>query len=85
MIKLRSPGKVEILTYESSRMRLGRDRTFEFKTLEGQVKKKVSEFLLKHVERPLSTTFVASEERPQYAIPVRHRHSLGGDQCTLKI
>lgn len=84
MIKLRSPRKVEILTYESARMKLGRDRTFEFEVLDAEVAKEVSEFLLKRVQRPLSTTFVSSEEKPQYAIPARHRHSFGGEQGTLK-
>jgi len=85
MINLRSPRKLEILTYESGRMTLGRDRAFEFKVLDKEVTKEVSDFLLKRVERPLATTFVASEEKPQYAIPVRHRRSFGGDQGTLKV
>jgi hypothetical protein len=85
MIELRSPRKLEVLTYESALVKLGRDRTFEFKLLDGGVTKEVSEFLLGRVEGPLSTTFVASEEKPQYAIPVRHRHSFGGCQGTLKV
>lgn len=85
MIKLRSPRKVELLTYESTRVKLGLDRTFEFKLLDGEVTKEVSDFLLGRVDRPFSTTFVASEEKPQYAIPVRHRRSFGGDQGTLKV
>jgi hypothetical protein len=85
MIKLRSPKKLRILTYESARMKLGRNRAFEFKVLDGEVTKEASDFLLARVQRPLSTTFVASEEKPRYAIPVRHRHSFGGDQGTLKV
>lgn len=85
MIKLRSPRMLELLTYESARVKLGRDQTFEFKMLDGEVTKEVSNFLLGRVDRPLSTTFVASEEKPQYAIPVRHRHLFGGDQGTLKV
>lgn len=85
MIKLKSPRKLEILTYESARMKLGRDRTFEFKALDGEIRADVSDFLLKRLERPFSTTFVTSDEKPQYAIPARHRHSFGGDQGTLRI
>lgn len=85
IIKLMSPRKVELLTYESARMKLWRDRAFEFKVLDGKVTKEVSDFLVKRVERPLSTTFVATEEKPQYAIPVRHRHSFGGCQGALKV
>lgn len=85
IIKLRSPRKVEILTYESARMKLWRDRAFEFKVLDKELTNEVSDFLLKRVERPLATTFVASEEKPQFAIPVRHRRSFGGYQGTLKV
>ena len=85
MIKLATAKKIEVISYESSRMKLGGDKTFEFKVLKGEVTKAVSDFLLARVERPLATSFVASEEKPQYAIPVRHRHSFGGDQGRLKV
>jgi len=85
MIQLVSPKEVKILTYESSRLKLGRDETFEFKVLKGEVSKDVSDFLLTRVERPLATSFAKSEENPQHTIPVRHRHTFGGDQGTLKI
>lgn len=85
MIKLESPKEIEVISYESSRKTLGQDKTFEFKVLEGEVTKEVSDFLLARVERPLATSFVATEERPQYEFPVRHRHRFGGCQGTLKI
>ena len=85
MIKLESPKKVEVITYESSRKTLGQDKTFEFKVLEGEVTKGVSDFLLARVERPLATSFVATEEKPRYELPVRHRHRFGECQGTLKV
>ena len=85
MIKLVSPRKLEVISYESSRMKFGGDKTFEFKVLTGGVTKEVSDFLLSRVGRPLATSFVASEEKPRFEIPVRHRHSFGGDQGRLKI
>lgn len=85
MIKLESPKKIEVISYESSRMKFGGDRTFEFKVLNGTVAKEVSDFLLARVERPLETRFVASEEKPRYDIAVRHRHSFGGEQGRLKV
>ncbi len=85
MIKLASPKHIEVLTYESSRMKFGRDKTFEFKILNGEVSKEVSDFLLGRVSRPLATSFAKSEEKPAYAILVRHRHSFGGDQGVLNI
>ncbi|HET9532348.1 MAG TPA: hypothetical protein VFQ92_18465, partial [Blastocatellia bacterium] len=85
MIKLESPKEIEVISYESSRKTLGQDKVFEFKVLEGEVTREVSDFLLARVERPLSTSFVVTEEKPQYEYPVRHRHRLGGCQGTLKI
>lgn len=85
MIKLVSPKEVKVLTYESKRLKLGRDETFEFKVLNGEVAQDVNDFLLSRVSRPLSTSFVKSEASLQYTIPVRHRRNFGGDLGTLKI
>lgn len=85
MIKLVSPKEFQVLTYESKRMRLGGDEIFKFKILEGEVTREVSEFLLARVERPLATGFVATEDKGQYEIPVRHRHRLSSCQGTIKI
>jgi hypothetical protein len=85
LITLVSPRDIHVLTYESRRLMLGRDETFQFKVLTGEVSKDVSNFLLTRVDRPLATSFAKSKEKPQYAIPVRHRQSFGGDQGTLKI
>ena len=85
MIKLDSPKKVEVLTYESKRLQLGRDENFEFKVLSGEVTKEVSDFLLARVSRPLATSFAQTEDKAKYEFPVRHRHQLSGCQGTLKI
>lgn len=85
MIELESPKEIEIISYETSRKTLGNDRGFEFKVLESEITKEVSDFLLARVARPLATTFVATEEKPRYEFPVRHRHRFGGCQGTLKM
>lgn len=85
MIQLVSPRQIKVLTYESRRLKLGRDETFEFKVLKDEVNKEVSDFLLARVDRPLATSFVESEEKPAYEIPARHRHTFSGEQGTLKI
>ncbi len=85
MIKLQSPKEIEIISYERSRETLGTDREFEFKVIEGELSKEVSDFLLARVDRPLSTTFVATEEKPRYELPARHRHRFGACQGTLKV
>jgi hypothetical protein len=85
MIKLESPREIEVISYESSRKTLGQDRTFEFRVIEGEITKQVSDFLLARVEQPLATSFVATEEKPRYELPVRHRHRFGECQGTLKV
>ncbi len=85
MIKLVSPQEIKVFTYESRSVKLGRDETFEFKSTKGEVSQEVSDFLLARVPRPLSTSFVKSDEKPTYAIPVRHRHTFSGEQGTLRI
>ena len=85
MLKLVSPTRLKVLSYENSRLKLG-DRDFQFELTEGQLTKEVSDFVLSKVARPVSTTFVpASDEEPVYSIPVRHRRRLGGDEGTFKV
>lgn len=85
LLKLASPKKVEVVSYESGLKTIGRDKSFQFKVLEGEITEDVSEFLLARVARPLTTSFVATEEKAQYEIPVRHQHRFGGCQGTLRI
>lgn len=85
MIRLASARKIEVVSYESGRKTLGNDRTFEFKVLEGEISKEVSDFLLARVARPLATSFVATEEKPRYEAAVRHRQRFGSDQGRLRV
>jgi hypothetical protein len=66
-------------------MNVGRDETFEFKVIQGQVTKELSDFLLARIARPLATTFVATEEKGRYEIPVRHNHRVSSCQGVLKV
>lgn len=85
MLKLVSPTVIKVLSYENSKLKVG-DRDFRFELTEGRLTKEVSDFVLSNVKRPVSTTFVPdSGEEPVYAIPVRHRRRLGGDEGTLKV
>ncbi len=85
MIKLESTSKIEILTYESSKVKLGRDHDFEFKVIEGEISKEVSDFLLSRVGRPVATSFVNAGEKGIYEFAVRHRHRLGDCEGTLRV
>jgi hypothetical protein len=85
MIELISDHEIRVLTYDARRIKLGHDQEFKFKVLNGEIPKAVSEFLLARVDRPLTTSFVASKETPLYELPVRHRHRLTGCQGSLRI
>lgn len=85
MIKLVSPRELELLTYEASPTRLGRDKVFEFKVLKGELPKVVSDFLAARVARPMASSFVESEEKAVYEIPARHHHRLGDCEGTIKV
>ena len=85
MIKLVTPTEIKVLTYERRRLKLGLDETFQFKVLTGELSRNLNDFLLERFSRPLATSFVKTEEKAHYAFPVRHRHTFGGDQGTLKI
>lgn len=78
MLKLVSPTKFQVLTYEGSRRQLGRDREFKFELVEGEISREVSDFLLPRVKKPVLNTFVATDQQPLYLIPVRHRQGFGG-------
>jgi hypothetical protein len=86
MIELKSAREIKVLTYESTSMKVGGDKTFEFKVRKRTVPQALSDFLLARVARPLATSLVGTEKgSEQYAFPVRHRHTFGGEQGTLKI
>ena len=85
MLKLESPTKVDVMTYETSLWSLGGDRTFEFKLTEGEINKAARDFLLSRIQRPMMSSFAASEEKARFDIPARHRHRLGGCQGRIRI
>ena len=85
MLKLVSPTKLKVLSYETGRLKVN-DRDFSFELTEGEITKGVSDFVLSRVKRPVSTTFVpAGDEQPVFSIPVRHRRRFGGDSGTLRV
>lgn len=85
MLKLVSAKSLEVISYESGAKRLGLDRVFEFNLQEGEITVELSEFLLARVERPMSTSIVATEEKALHEIAVRHRHRFGGCQGMLRV
>jgi hypothetical protein len=85
-IKIESPQKLELASYEDQKWRLGLDRVFKFNLLAGEVTPASSSLLLERSARPLVTSVLpASEDKPTFEAPVKHLHRLGGCLGTLKI
>lgn len=85
-IKVTAPQTIEIFTYEDQKRLLGRDRIWKFRIQQGEVPAEVSALLMEKSARPAITN-VTDEKgiEPLFAIPVKHRHLLGGCDGELKI
>lgn len=81
-----SAREIEIHTYESQGVsRLGRDRDFGFRLLEGQLGNDLYQWLVNKSPRAVITHVVYNSTDIVQEIPVRHGHRLGGCQGTLTI
>jgi hypothetical protein len=85
-IKVTAPKTMEFFTYEDQKRLLGRDRIWKFRVLKGEVPAEVSALLAEKAARPVITNVPdAKGAAPQFTIPVKHRHLLGGCDGELKI
>jgi len=85
-IKIVSPKKVELASYEDLKWRMGLDRAFEFKLLEGEITSEISALLVGRAARPVVTSVApATGDTLAFEVPVKHLHRFGGCSGTLKI
>src|SRR5262245_40874985 len=85
-IKIVSPKKMELASYEDRKWRMGLDRIYEFKLLEGEITSEISALLVERATRPVVTSVApAPEGAPAFEVPVKHLHRFGGCIGTLKI
>lgn len=85
-IKIESTRRIELVTYEDQKWKLGIDRIYKFKILEGEITPAVSAFLAARAARPLVTIVApAPESEPVFEAPVKHLRRFGGRMGTLKI
>ena len=81
-----SEQEIEVHTYESQGVsRLGRDRDFDFRLLDGRLGDDLYQLLVNKSPRAVVTHVVFPGTEIVQDIPVRHRHRLGGCQGTLTI
>src|SRR5262249_47361289 len=81
-----SPTQIILKAFESaSWKKVGKDKTFEFKLTEGQLTVADQEFLRSKLSRPMVARLTDHKEKTLSAIPVRHRHRVGGCQGHLQV
>jgi hypothetical protein len=85
-IKVESPTRIELVSYEDQKRMMGRDRIFKFKVLEGEITSEISALLMAKATRPLVTSVMPEAGgRPDFEAPVKHLHRFGGCMGTLRI
>jgi hypothetical protein len=86
-IKVESPRRIELVSYEDQKWKLGLDRIFKFKVLEGEITPEVSALLMERASRPVLAPSVApaTNDAPVFEAPVKHLHRFGGCIGALKI
>ncbi len=80
-----SPKEVNILTYEDEKRFLGRDRSYRFLLTDGEISGELFSLIEAKLGRPVTDRVVAgAREAAGYALPVKHLHSFGGCEGTLR-
>ena len=77
-VKIESPQKIYLRTYEDVWWKLNRDRTFEFELVEGEIKPEVVDFLRERLPVRLVSAVFTPPDNAAYRVPAKHRHALGG-------
>jgi hypothetical protein len=76
---------ISIVTYEDSKLEMGKDRRFHFVVTEGSIPDSLPTFLQSHVTRPLVLGILPPTPQSKYEIPVKHMHAWGGCQGVIRI
>lgn len=77
-LKIESPRKIYIRTYEDVWWKFNSDRTFEFDVVEGGINSQVVEFLRERLPTQLVSAVYTEPNNIAYAVPSKHKHALGG-------
>jgi hypothetical protein len=85
VLKVESPTRLAMRTYEDQSRFLGKDRTFEFTLLEGKVSPEVSALLLSSTPRPAEVAVLSEYGKPTFELRAKHMHVLGGAMGVLRI
>ncbi len=73
-----------ILSYEDERRLLGRDKSFHFVITEGELTDELFRRISNCLKRPVTNRVIPDLAAVQYELPVKHQHTFGGCEGTLK-
>jgi hypothetical protein len=85
VLEVLSPTRLRIWTYKDRKLYLGRDESWTFKIVEGQIDQNVSDFLRERIARPFVTSFTKEEQGALAEIPVKRSRRFGGSEGVLKV
>ena len=73
-----------ILTYKDDRMLLGRDKQYRFLITEGELTENLFNRIRSRLDKPATNRQFPDVVNARYELPVKHLHTLGGCEGTLK-
>ncbi len=76
-VKIESPQKLYIRTYEYVWWKLNRDRTLHFELVESEMSAEVADFLRERLPSVLVSAVFTPPDDAVYTLPVKHKHALG--------
>ncbi len=76
-VKIESPQKIYIRTYEDVWWKLNRDRELKFELVEGEMSAEVVNFLRERLPSVLVSAVFTPPDDAAYRVPVKHKHALG--------
>ncbi len=77
-LKIETPHKIYLRTYQDVWWKLNRDRTIEFDLVESDINTQVVEFLRERLPTQLVSAVFTQPDQVAFAVPAKHRHALGG-------
>lgn len=80
-----SPTELRILTYEDRKWQLGRDRDYVFDHLPEELAKTLYPMFSAKLDQRFIAELADPAIRPQWQMPVKLRHGLGGSEGTLLV
>ena len=79
-----SETEIALLTYEDESRYLGRDRSYRFRLVDGKITGELMRRIAGWFGRPLTDRVVDGAPETGYTLPVKHLHSFGGCEGTLR-